>query len=1233
MQDNANHMDIDAVQELRELSSALAERLTAAEKGRLDAAIAVLEREKSPPGESIGEHTAQLAAMLEIFDWQGMGMMVIPDDFELGCASVIDINRRLTEMSGYARRELLKLSPLELVSFFDPGMNMRQLSVPGCYADGLLKARNGQTLPCRFSLCAHRFGEEKVWLLLFRDISDYREAMSSLKHCREKFQLMQEAVVFGICNCDLHSMRLDCSEEFRRIFDIAPELSVSLDGELLKSRIFREDYEGYIQHVRNCRDAGRFNFEFRIATGGDVTKYIACAGMFFADAECPPGRLFMVFQDVSASRRMEMFISIQQAISKAMIASISAEELGLRLIEAGRLLDGIVSGGAYLFNPAVGRYELIAHSGVRPEVVERYRLVDESFFCNIVGVKTVPCYLCNTDLQRIEAMGYPYFGEFDSMVMIPVEYGGRPLGLMNYAAKGMSSIPFFIRNILEMLAMDIGMMFIRIVEQKALRASEENYRSLVENLTDLVIRVDKRRRIVFVSQNCGRFFHCATEEMVGRDFLRFIAHGQRREIIRELRQALSVRHSLSFEQQVGGGDEARWLSWQCNAVYDSKTGEISSFIGIGRDVTEHHHASQLLKDSEERLRLILKAVSGCIWEWDIVNNTFLHDDKLYEVLGYAVEEHKFSIFDLLRNSVHPEDKCRIESLFRDLLNGNRDTLYCSCRFCRKDGVYIWGMIRTVMIRGPRREAIRMVGSIEDVTDRKDFERIKEQYLFLQKIIDALPLPIYYKDMQGLYVGYNKAVGESTCFSGSKLAVGKNIFQVWGENNRNIAEMINAEEQKLIRDGGHVAIPVHKEDEHMDMGVHKTLVKNDAGAPEYVVSTIIDVTDLKRTENALKVASQRLNTILNVMHEIILWFDENMHVVWANHAAYEALGGNRPDIIGMSCHELWFNREESCDPCNFRKVFESGRGGCETLRLDGGKIYESWFYPVHTSGADRGWVQLALDVTEQEKARDEARLRQEQLIQADKMTSLGILVSGVAHEINNPNNFIVINISILKKAWENIMSLLKDYAHERGEFNVAGVPYSRFSGMVGDLLDGIEEGSERIRVIVNDLKDYVRQTPVNLKGRFNVNDALSRAFMLCRNMLKRSSDNYRMIYGDNLPLVRGDVYRIEQVIINIVQNACQSLKSKENAIIVKTCYDEGSKEVVIEVRDEGVGIAPEQMKHIADPFFTTKRDIGGTGLGLSISKSIVEEHGGRMDITSEPDVGTVVRVSLPHAGDQ
>ncbi|HEO70628.1 MAG TPA: HAMP domain-containing histidine kinase, partial [Candidatus Hydrogenedentes bacterium] len=134
--------------------------------------------------------------------------------------------------------------------------------------------------------------------------------------------------------------------------------------------------------------------------------------------------------------------------------------------------------------------------------------------------------------------------------------------------------------------------------------------------------------------------------------------------------------------------------------------------------------------------------------------------------------------------------------------------------------------------------------------------------------------------------------------------------------------------------------------------------------------------------------------------------------------------------------------------------------------------------------------------------------------------------------------------------------------------------------------------------------------------------------LLNTMVRGSTRHFRAEYGEDLPPLRGDYQRLEQVVINLVQNACQALPDPEAAITLSTRYDAEENAVVLEVADEGCGIPSESLPHVTDPFFTTKRASGGTGLGLSIASSIVMEHGGRMTFDSAPGKGTRVSVTLP-----
>ena len=272
--------------------------------------------------------------------------------------------------------------------------------------------------------------------------------------------------------------------------------------------------------------------------------------------------------------------------------------------------------------------------------------------------------------------------------------------------------------------------------------------------------------------------------------------------------------------------------------------------------------------------------------------------------------------------------------------------------------------------------------------------------------------------------------------------------------------------------------------------------------------------------------------------------------------------------------------------------------------------------------------LTQEISERKRAEQELRDHQEQLIQAHKMTALGILVSGVAHEINNPNGLILLNTPVIMEAFIDAGPILEDHFREKGDFMLGGLKYSRMSREIPLMLSEMQEGAKRIKRIVEDLKDFARRTDSALTESVEMNLLVQTSIRLLNNLIRKSTSKFSVEYAENLPPVRANSQRIEQVIVNLVVNACQALPDSEKGIFLRTFHDGSTEENVLEVRDEGVGIPQENLPHLTDPFFTTKRQAGGTGLGLSLSARIVEEHSGSITFSSEPGRGTTVRLSLP-----
>jgi C4-dicarboxylate-specific signal transduction histidine kinase len=267
--------------------------------------------------------------------------------------------------------------------------------------------------------------------------------------------------------------------------------------------------------------------------------------------------------------------------------------------------------------------------------------------------------------------------------------------------------------------------------------------------------------------------------------------------------------------------------------------------------------------------------------------------------------------------------------------------------------------------------------------------------------------------------------------------------------------------------------------------------------------------------------------------------------------------------------------------------------------------------------------------ERKEAEEKERLHRRQLIQADKMASLGILVSGVAHEINNPNNFIMVNAPILSRIWKAVDPILEEHYRSRGDFYIAPrINYSEMKENIPGIISGILEGAQRIDNYVRELKNFSRPGLSTIDTNIDINKVIQASLRLLANLIKKSTDRFHTDYGENIPEIKGNFQRLEQVIINLIENSCQALQSKDRGIVVSTRFDPAGKTVKIQVRDEGVGMTPETLENIKNPFFTTKRSSGGTGLGLSISSKIVEDHQGTLEFESNPGGGTTAAVLLP-----
>lgn len=271
--------------------------------------------------------------------------------------------------------------------------------------------------------------------------------------------------------------------------------------------------------------------------------------------------------------------------------------------------------------------------------------------------------------------------------------------------------------------------------------------------------------------------------------------------------------------------------------------------------------------------------------------------------------------------------------------------------------------------------------------------------------------------------------------------------------------------------------------------------------------------------------------------------------------------------------------------------------------------------------------LITDITELKKAEELNSIKQKQLIQADKMVALGTMVGGIAHEVNNPNNYILLNAQFLQKVFIDTYPILKEYYEQNGDFALAGIPFSKSKEKILQSLQGIIDGVMRVRGITKSLTDYAKKDPGDLNQDVNINTVIEGAILITGNKIKNSTNYFKIVYDDLVPPIKGNQQQLEQVLINLITNSCESLQNKNQKISLSVNNEKEAKRIKIIVEDEGAGISEENLRYIFDPFFTTKRSSGGTGLGLYISYNIIKSHGGELSIKSYPGKGTICELIL------
>ncbi|MBF0272921.1 MAG: CHASE domain-containing protein [Magnetococcales bacterium] len=386
----------------------------------------------------------------------------------------------------------------------------------------------------------------------------------------------------------------------------------------------------------------------------------------------------------------------------------------------------------------------------------------------------------------------------------------------------------------------------------------------------------------------------------------------------------------------------------------------------------------------------------------------------------------------------------------------------------------------------------------------------------------------------------------------------------------------------------------------------------------IVGYYEDITDRKLAEDALRASEEKLRTLFKHSPDIILIVDRTGQILLGNRSMPSITSGYICDVLS-----------EMQVPASIQEKYRQamgdvfGTGNIQSFQLVThlAQWWEIRMAPILSNGQTVAVMTIITDITENRKLQHSA-------IENARLASIGVLAAGVAHEINNPNQAILSNASLFKRIWQDADLILQDYCEENGDFSLGGLSFANSRQSIAQGLSDTIQNARRIKNMVDNLKFFSKRDSGQLDDIIDIHKLFQAIRSILDVKIRHYTHHFNCDIPENLPRIKGNFQQLEQVFVNIIMNALESLPTQDQKVHISATQNLQKNCLEIRIMDQGKGISAEDSEHILEPFFTTKEKSGGTGLGLSISHSIIEHHHGELTIVSHPEEGTTVTVSIP-----
>lgn len=747
------------------------------------------------------------------------------------------------------------------------------------------------------------------------------------------------------------------------------------------------------------------------------------------------------------------------------------------------------------------------------------------------------------------------------------------------------------------------------------RATEERFEAVLDASPDAIVITNDQGVIEIFNASAERMFGWQEADIRGQGIGRLLPEAEGRERAAEFLDELAGNSAGRRSGTVAIGASGTKIPVEISVGHATQAGG-RSYIAVLRDIRRRQNAAAVLERSESHLRMAQALAHLGSFEFNYPDDgTMYWSDEVFRILGRDPAAGVPSLRVLRDDVLHPDDRRRVVTAVLEASRTGGD-ITLQYQICRPDG-YVCH-VQTAARLDVREPGVswRISGTIQDMTERRQIEEaLRTARDRAETYLDLVGVMIVAVDVRGDITLMNRR-GLRSLEATEEQVLGRNFFDLFTppEIRRTVVErfrdLIDSEGDGELRiDEGWVET-MHGKRRLIQWRNKKML--NRMGKVIGILGAGEDVTEQRRTEDQLRQAEEELRLTFQHAPIGMATFDLEGHILNVNQSFCSMLGVQAGDLLGRSKEEVTHPGDRAVSQTLLKQLLdgeiEYARQEKRYIRKDQSIMHGVVRYSLirDPRGRPLMFVAQIVDRTEHIQAELEVRQHRERLAQLSRLGTMGEMAAGIAHELNQP------------------LTAIANYARAcQRLIDIGAIEPEEMKQILGKVTDQ----ARRAGMVIQGLRRFVQRRAI-IKRATDLHRVIRDVMMLGELDCRAHGIPVMWETEESLPQVQGDPIQLQQVLLNLVRNAVDSMAERDNRErgIRVHAATEGEDEVSIAVTDHGSGIAPNAATRLFDPFFTTKED--GMGMGLALSRSIVEAHGGRLSFVDNPAGGTIFKMTLP-----